>query len=122
MRLLLDANLSSRIVQLLDDAGYEAIHVDDIGLLRAADSEIIDQARADGLVVVTADSDFPMLLAISRDTSPSVIHLRHVAELTPDHHATLLSLNLPIVAASIARGAIVSLIPTRLAIRELPVH
>ncbi len=83
MKLLLDANLSPRIVGALVAAGYEARHVEDVGLLTADDNAIFDYAIASGSVVVTADSDFATLLALRRATSPSVILLRHVAELPP---------------------------------------
>jgi len=58
MRLLLDANLSPRVAQELRDAGYDVVHVADIDLLTATDAAIFERAAADGLVVVTADSDF----------------------------------------------------------------
>lgn len=71
---------------------------------------------------MTADSDFPMLLALRRADRPSVIHLRHVAELGPDEHVKLLIANLPTIADDLERGVIVSMSPTRLAIRDLPVR
>ena len=71
---------------------------------------------------MTADSDFPILLALRRAESPSVIHLRHVAELGPDDHAKLLLANLPRITADLERGAIVPMRPTRLAIRDLPIR
>ena len=72
MKLLLDANLSPRIVEPLRAAGYDAEHVADLGLVTATDGEIFDRAAEQGLVVVTADSDFGALLAMRRSTSPSV--------------------------------------------------
>jgi hypothetical protein len=51
-----------------------------------------------------------------------VIHLRHVAELVPEQHSTLLIANLPLVAKDLERDVIVSLSPSRLAIRELPIR
>ena len=117
MRLLLDANLSPRLLEPLRDAGYDVAHVGDLDLIAASDPEIFDHAVADGFAVVTTDSDFPMLLALRRAESPSVIHLRHVAELGPDGHVELLLANLPTIAAELERGVVVSLSPTRLAIR-----
>jgi hypothetical protein len=61
-----------------------------------------------------------LLLALRRAASPSVVHLRNIAELNPDDHAALLAANLPIIAADLQRGAIASLSPTRLALRDLP--
>jgi predicted nuclease of predicted toxin-antitoxin system len=120
VKLLVDANLSPRVAEVLRAAGFDAVHVVSLGLLTAADDAIFDRASADGLAVLTADSDFGMLLALRRSTSPSVVHLRHVADLSPDDHAALLVANLPAVADDIVRGAIVSLSPTRLAVRDLP--
>jgi predicted nuclease of predicted toxin-antitoxin system len=39
------------------------------------------------LVVVTADADFGMLLALRRTSNPSVVHVRNVGELVPEQHA-----------------------------------
>ncbi len=44
MSLLLDANLSPRLVAALRAAGYDARHVDGIGLLGAADEVIFERA------------------------------------------------------------------------------
>jgi len=120
MKLLVDANLSPRTVDRLRAAGFDAIHVADLGLVTATDGAIFDRAVADGLVVVTADSDFGMLLALRRATSPSVVHLRQVSELSPDDHAELLAANLPTIEEDLTRGAIASLSPSRLAVRDLP--
>lgn len=122
MKLLLDANLAPRVAQGLQDAGFEAAHVADLELVTATDDEIFDRASADGFIVVTADSDFGMLLALRRASSPSVVHLRDVAELGPDGHLGLLKANLAQVQEDLDRGAIVSLSPTRLAVRDLPIR
>lgn len=122
MRLLVDANLAPRVAEHLRNAGFDAIHVADLGLLNASDSAIFDRAVTDHLAVVTADSDFGMLLALRRASSPSVIRLRHVAELPPDAHVALLVANLPAIEPDLERGAIVSLSPTRLAVRDLPIR
>ena len=122
MRLLLDANLSPRLLKPLRDTGYDVAHVGDVDLIAASDAEIFDHAVTGGFTVVTADSDFPMLLALRRTQSPSVIHLRHVAELGPDDHVHLLLANLPTIVADLERGVVVSLSPTRLAIRDLPIR
>ena len=120
MKFLIDANLSPSVASGLCDVGFEAVHVLDLGLLRSSDDDIFDRAALDGLVVVTADSDFGRLLALRRASSPSVVQLRHVAELLPGVHLNLLVANLPAVVEDLETGAIVSLSPTRLAIRTLP--
>jgi predicted nuclease of predicted toxin-antitoxin system len=120
MRLLLDANLSPTLVQRLRDAGYDVAHVGDLGLLHACDEEIFDHAATEDWVVLTADTDFTMLLALRSAGRPSVVLLRQVAELRPDSHFQLLVANLPAVAADLEAGAVVSLSPTRLSVRRLP--
>jgi predicted nuclease of predicted toxin-antitoxin system len=122
MKLLVDANLSPKVAEGLRAAGFEAVHVADLGLVTASDDEIFDRATAEGFTVVTADSDFGMLLALRRATSSSIVHLRHVAELAPESHIGLLSANLPQIADDLDRGAIASLSPTRLAVRDLPIR
>ena len=120
MRLLLDANLSPALVAPLTRAGHDVQHVDQIGLVSADDQAILDHAAADGRVIITADSDFPMLLALRRATMPSVVLLRHVTHLPPDAHRALLQANLPLVRQDLEAGAVVSLSPTRMAVRDLP--
>ncbi len=109
MRFLLDANLSPRLVETLGTAGYRARHVADLGLLNASDDTIFDRAAADGDVVVTADSDFSVLLVSRRSARPSVILLRHVAELPWPVHSDPLIANLPSVIDELVGGAVVSL-------------
>jgi predicted nuclease of predicted toxin-antitoxin system len=121
MRLLLDANLSPRITNTLRAVGHEVVHVTDVGLVTASDRTILEHALADARVVVTADSDFPMLLALSGAALPSVVLLRGVAELSPDEHAQLLAANLPTVREDLERGAVVTLTPDRIRVRDLPI-
>ena len=120
MRLLVDANLSPAVALALRDAGHDAVHVEDVGLGTALDTEIVQRAESDGRTIVTIDTDFPMLLALRRASSPSVLLLRGVNELAPNRHAALLVANIPAVEADLDRGAIVSLGPDHLRVRTLP--
>jgi len=121
MRLLLDANLSPILVKPLTAAGHETVHVADVGLLTANDEAIFDYAVAEDLVLIRADSDFPMMLALRGAGHPSVVLLRHVTHLPGSIQAALLLANLPIAALDLKAGAVVSLSPTRLAVRDLPI-
>lgn len=122
MRLLLDANLSPNLRTGLRAAGHTVVHVADADILHAADHVILAYARSEGFVIVTADSDFATILALAGAEGPSVVHLRRIAELPPAAHLRLLLANLPSVAADLDAGAIVSLSPTRLAVRHLPIR
>jgi predicted nuclease of predicted toxin-antitoxin system len=121
MKLLLDANLSPRVAAILSTAGHAATHVADIGMLAASDKEILRRAAGDESIIVTADTDFSMMLALSGAQRPSVVLLRGCNELPQPAIAELLIANLPVVTDDLAAGAIVSLSPTRLAVRSLPV-
>ncbi|HEX2190076.1 MAG TPA: DUF5615 family PIN-like protein [Longimicrobiaceae bacterium] len=58
MRLLLDENLSFRLVARLADAYPGSTHVRDAGLSGAPDDAVWEHARAHGLAVVSRDADF----------------------------------------------------------------
>ncbi|MDQ2707471.1 MAG: DUF5615 family PIN-like protein [Actinomycetota bacterium] len=121
MRLLLDANLSPALIGPLEQAGHHAVHVVDLGLLSASDAVILRRAADDGYTVITADSDFPTMLALHSAATPSVVHLRNINELSLQALAALLIENLPTVLDDLENGAIVSLSLTRMAVRRLPI-
>jgi predicted nuclease of predicted toxin-antitoxin system len=121
MRLLVDANLSPQLVSPLRQSDHDVVHVADIDKLAASDTEILQIAETEQRVVITADTDFPMMLALRRASSPSVVLLRGVSELTPDDHAGLIVSNLSSVAAALEAGAIVTITPSRVRVRDLPI-
>lgn len=121
MKLLLDANLSPEVGRRLKEAGHDAIHVGNIGLLTAADPEILQAAAQEERILLTADSDFGALLALGSLASPSVVLLRSADHLRPFEQAELIVANLPLIAEDLERGAIASLTRDRLRVRELPV-
>ena len=75
MKLLLDQNLSPRLVDRLADAFPDSVHVSQAGLDRANDSEVWEYARVNGLVLVTKDADYSDL-SLLRGFPPKVIWLR----------------------------------------------
>ena len=121
MKFLLDANLSPRVAEALKTGDTDCIHVADVGLATASDEVTFDYAADNDFVIITADSDFPMLLALRNVSAPSVVHLRRTSELSPDEHAALLVANLPTVMEDLADGAIVSLSHGRMRVRSLPI-
>jgi predicted nuclease of predicted toxin-antitoxin system len=58
MKLLFDQNLSPRLPSLLADIYPNSVHVREVGMSEADDSEIWDYAKASGFVIVSKDSDF----------------------------------------------------------------
>jgi len=121
VKLLLDANLSPEVGRRLKEAGHDAIHVADIGLLTAADPEILQSAAKEERTLLTADSDFGALLALGSLASPSVLLLRSADHLRPNEQAGIIAANLPQIVKDLEKGAIVSLTSDRLRVRELPI-
>lgn len=58
MRLLLDQNLSPRLVAALADLYPDSRHVRDVGLGSAEDDTVWRYAAEQGLVIVSKDADF----------------------------------------------------------------
>jgi predicted nuclease of predicted toxin-antitoxin system len=56
--------------------GHDAKHVAELGLDRAADGEILLRARQDGCTVITADLDYPRLIAQVGASDPGLILFR----------------------------------------------
>jgi predicted nuclease of predicted toxin-antitoxin system len=122
VRLLIYANLSPKVATRVHSEGYDAVHVSDIGLLTASDEAILAHAATSGQVIVSADTDFGELLAVSGASRPSVVLLRSADHLTPDQQGDLLVANLPTVAAELEAGAVASIARGRLRVRPLPVQ
>lgn len=76
MIFLLDMPVSPSLVDVLVARGHQAVHVDRIGLRRASDAQIMAEATQTGSVVVTADLDFPRLLALGAAAGPGLILFR----------------------------------------------
>ena len=58
MKLLFDQNLSPHLTRLLADIYPDSIHVREVGLREAGDSEIWEYAKENGFVIVSKDADF----------------------------------------------------------------
>jgi predicted nuclease of predicted toxin-antitoxin system len=120
MRFLIDNALSPALAAALSKAGYDAIHVRDVGLRDAADETIMQFAAAEDRIVVSADTDFGTLLALFQQRLPSIILFRRGSPRIPAQQATLLLGNLPAVEEELKRGAIIAIHSDRLRIRPLP--
>lgn len=75
MKLLFDENLSPRLVGLLADLYPGSLHVHQCGLGSADDIAIWEYAKANGLTIVSKDSDFQER-AILAGSPPKVVWLR----------------------------------------------
>lgn len=75
MKLLLDQNLSPRLVRHLADLFPNTSHVLEVGLDRSLDQEVWDYARQYDYLIVTKDVDFSEF-SVLRGFPPKVIWIR----------------------------------------------
>jgi predicted nuclease of predicted toxin-antitoxin system len=68
--------LSPGLADWLTLEGYDAVHASAMGLGRASDAVILEHALAEKRIVITADLDFPRLLAQAAAEGPGVILFR----------------------------------------------
>jgi predicted nuclease of predicted toxin-antitoxin system len=75
VKLLLDQNLSPRLVMLLANAYPGSVHVQSVGLDRDSDEAVWAYARTHGFTIVSKDEDFSEMV-ILRGFPPKVIWLQ----------------------------------------------
>jgi predicted nuclease of predicted toxin-antitoxin system len=75
VKLLLDENLSPRLLRQIDDLSADSVHVRSVGLEQTPDREIWEFARSNGFAILTADADFQDL-AVSLGHPPKIILLK----------------------------------------------
>lgn len=122
MRLLLDNNLSVRLVPLLSDHGHDVEHVRTLGLAAADDAEVLIAAADAQRVLISADTDFGTLLAFTRAEEPSVVLLRRSTGRSTAELAEVLAGNLPLVADDLNVGAVVVMTDSEMRVRHLPIR
>lgn len=75
MKLLLDQNISFRVVKLIENNFPGSKSVRELGLENTKDIEIWNFAKSSGFIVVTFDIDF-IDIAVLKGIPPSIICLR----------------------------------------------
>src|SRR6266699_3494616 len=95
MRFLIDNALSPVVAVGLRQAGHEAVHVLDRGLSSAPDADIFNLAAREDRVIVSADTDFGTLLALRRESKPSVVLFRGATPRRPAGQVAMMLVNLP---------------------------
>lgn len=75
MKLIFDANLSPKLVRLLDDVFPNSVHVHDQGVIASDDLLIWSFAKENGFTIVSKDSDFHRMSFVL-GAPPKVIWVR----------------------------------------------
>ena len=89
MRLLLDQNLSWRLVRLLESKFPDVVHVSTVGLSQATDLQIWLYAMLHEFIIVSKDSDFQNLIP-GRNSFPKFIWITIASARTSTIAQTLL--------------------------------
>ncbi len=120
MKVLLDMPVSSLLLDVLRAYGHEGVHAYQIGKGRASDSELLEIARREGRIVITADLDFPRLLALSSAEGPGMILFRG-GNYSDREMCELLERVLKQVMPGILESSICVVDKKRIRITELPI-
>jgi predicted nuclease of predicted toxin-antitoxin system len=119
MKLLVDEALQDAVAPRLATAGHDTTHVRILGLAGHTDDQVMALAIADDRILVTTDTDFGTILALTGADGPSVLLLRGIGDSVDERVAALLDV-LPRVEGELSEGAVV-VEPDRYRIRYLPI-
>ena len=107
MNFLADMGISPNAVRYLRTIGHDAVHLQELGLDRLPDGDILAKAAAERRVLLIHDLDFADLLAMSRATLPSVILFR-LTDMRPAAVNRQMDYILAHYIADLERGAILA--------------
>ena len=113
--------VSLSVVQYLRAETHDAVHLREIGMQQALDSEIFALAGKDQRTILTFDLDFAEIAATAGLSLPSVVIFR-LNDTRVHRLIERLAAALANTASAIETGAVVIIDYSRIRIRELPIN
>ena len=104
----------------LSEVGHDTTHVRVLGLAGHTDDEVMALALAEERVLVTTDTDFGTILALTGAAGPNVVLLRGVGDSVSERVAAVLEV-LPRVEGDLSEGAVIVVEKDRYRVRSLPI-
>jgi predicted nuclease of predicted toxin-antitoxin system len=120
VKFIVDMPLPPALARWLANQGHDAVHASSVGLDRSTDTDILMRARQEARIVITADLDYPRLLALTRAEGPSLILFRGGDWSEPDVTARMQQI-LRVMSESEITQNIVVVDHTRVRRRRLPI-
>lgn len=120
MKFLVDNALPPSLADLLSVAGHDAVHVRAYGMQAARDEEILARALTEDRIVISADSDFSVILAAQEAERPSFILFREPDLRTAPDYIRILLPALPVLEPELVAGCVAVFRNGRLRVRRLP--
>ena len=119
MKFLADMGISPRIVDFLQQLGHQAVHLQQQGLHKLKDPQILEKARNEERILLTHDLDFGDLLAASGAGLPSVVIFR-LRNMRPEHVNRYLLKIISQYSEALEKGIIITVTEGRIRMRDLP--
>jgi len=101
---LADMNISPLTVSHLKKQGWNVIRASDVMDKSTKDIDLLEYARKHGMVIITQDLDFSMLLALKGYEKPSLVNVR-LEEARPDYVTSRIIDTVSELEQELAKGA-----------------